>query len=438
MFWLVMACAGAPEPAQQPDILFVVLDTVRADRLGMYGGPQDNSRQLAAAAAAGIRFDDAHVSSNWSWPSHATMFTGLPPWEHGGHRHPDGTRKSTLKMDAMRTDVPTIAEQLDQAGYRTHAIAVNPWLEPELGLLRGFETVAIPPDDADALTLAGELLAEDHDEPLFLFVNLMAAHAPYTTAEVPWVPPAPEWAAPFLNVKGFSPYEEVETKNGTIPAVLAAVAGLEPVPPHGHDYLKARYDAGLAQADAMLNVLLTHWNQHRADGVVLVTSDHGEFLGERGGLLDHGWTVYPEVTWVPLVLVAPGRIEPGQVRTDPVTLERIAPTFRQLAGLEAGAPTLLDEGTSRRAKSWSDGHLDGIALPEFDQVAHLVVEGDVGLVIGDKTGELVLAAPQLLEPTTGDLERLRAMSEHVDAPGGGDLEMGAEQEAALRALGYLD
>ena len=92
-FW----CGGcdsherAPKHVIQPDVLLVILDTVRADRLHTYGNPRPTSSQLDAIAAAGVVFEDVTVSGPWSWPSHASIFTGLQPWEHGAHWGDGGT-----------------------------------------------------------------------------------------------------------------------------------------------------------------------------------------------------------------------------------------------------------------------------------------------------------------------------------------------------------
>jgi arylsulfatase A-like enzyme len=85
---LLVACCtvSAPEPeAELPDVLLVVLDTVRADRLSTYGYERPTSIQLDALAQAGVVFEDVTAPASWTWPSHASLFTGTPPWVHGAH-----------------------------------------------------------------------------------------------------------------------------------------------------------------------------------------------------------------------------------------------------------------------------------------------------------------------------------------------------------------
>ena len=79
---LTLACTRPPPP---PSILVVVLDTVRADALGAYGNPRPLSPQFDAASRAGVLFTDATAPSAWTWPSHAALFTGEPPWVSGAH-----------------------------------------------------------------------------------------------------------------------------------------------------------------------------------------------------------------------------------------------------------------------------------------------------------------------------------------------------------------
>ena len=83
----LLACSGLTieAPLRRPDVMLVVLDTVRADRLSAYGHDRPTSLQLEAIAAAGVRFVDVTAPAPWTWPSHASLFTGLHPWEHGGH-----------------------------------------------------------------------------------------------------------------------------------------------------------------------------------------------------------------------------------------------------------------------------------------------------------------------------------------------------------------
>jgi hypothetical protein len=121
--------AGRPlPPASLPNVLLVVLDTVRADRLSLYGYPRPTTPALKALAKRGIRFDEARATAAWTLPSHASMFTGRLPHEQGRDW------KAALEMDA-----PTIAEYLGQKGYATAGFVANTdYCSYDTGLDRGF------------------------------------------------------------------------------------------------------------------------------------------------------------------------------------------------------------------------------------------------------------------------------------------------------------
>ena len=115
----------APEttpPKASPDVLIIVLDTVRADMMSTYGHKHPTSPQLDAIADAGVTFEDVTAPSSWTWPSHASLFTGKAPWEHGAHASIQaegiGLASGHWGLLAMRSDLPTMAEQFAAAGYR--------------------------------------------------------------------------------------------------------------------------------------------------------------------------------------------------------------------------------------------------------------------------------------------------------------------------------
>jgi hypothetical protein len=199
--------------------LLVVLDTVRADALGSYGNSYPTSPQFDAIAEAGGLFEDITAPGSWTWPSHASLFTGLAPWEHGAHAASVDTGVSLkgeqLRVTPMREDVPTLAEQFGQTGYGTHAVAVNRLLGQPLGLTRGFDSVQIKSDDPGAVDLA--IARMGGEEPLFLFINLMTAHSPYHQTPATWAArhslSEHTWTAPYLvEPDGFSFYATEDSK----------------------------------------------------------------------------------------------------------------------------------------------------------------------------------------------------------------------------------
>ena len=162
----------APRP---PSILLVVLDRVRADAGGVYGGPAGATPTLDALARDGLVYENAFAPSPWTIPSHTSLFTGLGPEDHGVGLHGRMVLPETAE---------TLAERLASAGYATASFAENALLAPSFGMHQGFDFGAarpagMPLDEFDLVQRSREWLAQDLDAPLFLFVNFFGAHAPY-------------------------------------------------------------------------------------------------------------------------------------------------------------------------------------------------------------------------------------------------------------------
>jgi arylsulfatase A-like enzyme len=181
----IVSCnSNQQEPPRRPDILFVILDTLRADQVSSYGYHRPTTPQLDAVAAAGVLFEDVTAPAPWTWPSHASIFTGEPPWIHGAHGAPyhesekqagdaNPVAYGGIQVTQMREELPTLAERLEAGGYYSAAIATNNWLDEKLGLTRGFSRVQIFDRDAGVIGAAREQIDQSPDRPLFLFVNLL-------------------------------------------------------------------------------------------------------------------------------------------------------------------------------------------------------------------------------------------------------------------------
>ncbi len=383
-----------------PDILVVVLDTVRADRLSISPHTRHTTPHLARLSERGVVFEDAWASSSWTWPVHASLFTGEPPWRHGAHNieapHIPPIEVEGFRLGLMEPSLPTLAEQLGEGGYRSIMVSTNSLLSAELGLSRGFDHVVVEASDEESLKRVPELLAGS-DEPVFLFVNLLTAHMPWHITPVAWstqhaaaLTPegCPDWACPFLGDGGaeLDLYKAHQGPSG----VYWYMSGRLQIPPEGLQLMADLYDGHLAEVDYQLGQLLRIWGDR--GGVVAVTSDHGEHLGERQRL-DHGNSLYPELTRVPLVLVGPGVATGVRVPTG-VSLEDLPATLLGLAGMPVpgGAWTLLDAigGKARpgpiTAALWRDEGAAGILDGPFDHGWRLYREADMALLASTEPG----------------------------------------------------
>ncbi len=468
----VSACTR-PEPPRAPDLLVVVMDTVRADAVGVYGaGRPGITPQLDQLAAQGVRFADVTTSGTWTWPSHTSLFTGLPPWTHGARFVPPDDAALVLgernwSVGAFPDTPPTLAERLTAAGYRTVSLSENPLIGPALGSTRGFSVAENPPASSGmgwVLDRAAAVLAEDDDRPLLLFVNVLDAHHPWLVTPVSWLEPhaatlhpstAPDWLRPWL----FSEPDGVvvdllQAPPGGRSAEEAFHTGAWQPPPDGLRLFRDLYDASVQRADYKLHRLVQAWTASGRSGVVAVTSDHGELLGEHG-LLFHGRTVWPELTQVPLVVVAPGRLPAGATVDAPVQMSDLHDTLLELSGLPAGPRSLVGvaRGTAEApagpiaAAAWPDagfGERVGGALQhswqmwrEGDQAVLSGADGSVRMfdVQADPTWTTDLCPRRPSDCARLDAARRAGL---VVAPAGRAVGTDPQLIQQLEALGYME
>lgn len=337
--------ASPPDPDTSargaPDLVLVVLDTVRRDHTSAYGYAPQTTPAFDRLAAGGARLDRAYSSSPWSLPAHATLFTGRSPGSHGAHyEHP-----------VLDPAVPTLAATLAAHGYETVGISGNPWLTPDNGTGGGFhrwvdstpvrdvarcfvlrwmwaDHTARDKGGADSVVSAREHLAARTaaDPPLFLFVNLYEAHAPYDAV------PA-DCGGAFLP-EG-APRRELRRLSTRLE--LAQTAGTSYLP-HGRDRVltDALYDGAVHCADRRLGELLEAVALTGRPTVTVVLSDHGEALGEHD-MVGHHYGLWDLLIHVPMAVHYPAEIAPGTVVETPVRGVDLMPTLLDYAGVPAGA-----------------------------------------------------------------------------------------------------
>jgi arylsulfatase A-like enzyme len=313
---LAATLAGCAE--RPPNVLVIVLDTLRFDHVGAYGYPRETTPAIDRLAEEGALFETALVSSPWSAPSHASILTGLAPLEHG-------------VMDwgnALRSSAATLAERLAAQGFRTGFFSAHKPLGTSVeGITRGFQSVFQRGRKDDARVLRAALdWTRAGPAPWYAHVILMGVHAPYDRYP-------PEYDARyFLDLPpGGERVADAAQKSD------CGVRGIPPTFQVGElrrvgDYVN-RYDRALRHADDQLADLFA---QLAADGalddtLVVVTSDHGESLGERD-FFGHGCHFYEELVRVPLVLRLPGRIAAGARVREPVELVDLVPGVLGLVG----------------------------------------------------------------------------------------------------------
>ena len=349
MRWLalvVMAGCTFSVP-RKPDVLLVVLEGVRADRLAVHGADRGTSNQLKAMADAGVAFHDATSSAGWSWPGHAALFTGEPPWVHGAHwGDPTAVAQSneTLSVTAMRTELPTLAERFREAGYRTVVLGSNPMLATEYGLTRGFAQVESADRDDGVVAAAEVLLGEPDPRPLLMVVTLSAAQGPLQlTPSAPWSNKhrrmlhrthAPDWVKRH-RVDAIPPALDLVTRTapGRRTGEESFARGTLKLSEFDLEFIRDLYDGELVNLDRSLGELVAAWNRsERGSGILAVTGTSGTMLGEDGVLGD-GVRLTATSNRVPLVIAAPGRLDAGVDVYTPVQMRELHPTLLDLAGV---------------------------------------------------------------------------------------------------------
>lgn len=416
---------GVVDPNKPQTIVFVVMDTVRAASTSLCGYDRPTTPflekmrdELGAAWTC-----EAYSPATWTMPSHTSYFTGQTIPEHGHDR---------LGVKLPEDTAPMLAERLKAQGFQTLMFAANPALARS-GLQRGFDRVRIAKDmlelrePAFADELDSELRKADPTRPLFVFVNLIDAHDPY-----PAIPESVGWA-PVQPTIDLHVRANAEDRNyhdflrGELP------------PDRAERYVGAirnAYDYGVSLEDQNVRSVVRLLKKHgRLDGPLrmVVTADHGEFLGEHG-LLRHAAYVYEPVVRVPFLF-----------------LDNAVTQSRQLPGPFAAlsAHQLLLEGTfpepALPAVSWSRRMDDRPVKPGEDMVARWEAPHAKLLWWNGATTQVDLAAdpaeasPAPVDPAALSPEfaaQIEAYRAHLQATAG--LATDPETVKALQDLGYME
>ncbi len=335
-WFLLLCCAAAPacgkqQPAgaQQPNVLVLVLDSVRPDYLSAYDAPKPTSPFLKRFAATATRYERASTTSSWALPAHASLFSGTPPAFH----------RATQATEHVAADVPLLAERLKSAGYQTAAFTNNGWISKATGLDRGFELLQDQWNLRERRRSAGathptvQALKEWFErqrkpgQPFFVFVNLTDAHMPYL--------PSWEEARDFFASTGAWEAACAAFFPDAGATLLARNYGAgQPLDETELELLRNLYRGSLRRTDAISEALLAlvDANSDPAKTLVFVLSDHGESLGEHGHL-GHLFNLYETSLRIALLARGPG-FAPGAKDARPVQITDLYPTILLAAGLQ--------------------------------------------------------------------------------------------------------
>jgi arylsulfatase A-like enzyme len=313
------------EPASRPNFVLVVIDTLRADRLGFEGKRGHALPAFSRLRSESTYFPNARSTSSWTLPATVSLLVSQLPSQHG----------ATAWTSDLTEEQTTFVEKLREAGYRTGGWSANHLIRPERGFDRGFDTFELvthpewkfgtPPQNPHAFALAEDVTARalawlDDDsvasaaDPFFVYLHFMEPHTPYLCP--PGAGSACKSVAMHLNRHLVAAFWDFDSDQEAL--------------------ISDFYDNDVRRTDAALDHL---YGALEARGLLestwlIVTADHGEMLGEHG-LYVHGNALYEETLRVPLLIRTP---VPGNTRSSaPVSLIDIAPTILDAAGVELPA-----------------------------------------------------------------------------------------------------
>ncbi len=331
---LAGGCAPSSPP---PNVLLVTIDTLRADRLGCYGSTRAITPRIDRLAAEGVLFDRVSTTLPRTTQSVASLMTGRYPRGHGARG----------LFSFLPPTNRTLAEIMKGHGYRTAAIVSNVFLRPGRGFEQGFDLYDNPPrrwdgNSADEITTAAIawIGTVPPGTPWFLWVHYLDPHWTYD-------PGPPFDRGPDGRSSGRPAiYDDLETGRITKGEVIFG----------GHldaatvQRIRELYDGEIARTDAALGPLLDLARAAAVPPLIVLTSDHGESLGEHGYYFAHGEYLYEPGLRIPLLFSKPGTLEQG-LRV-PVLAQNIdiAPTILALLDLDRmpatdGRPLFLPAGT---------------------------------------------------------------------------------------------
>ncbi len=441
---IVAACAPPPPAPPAESVLFVLVDALRRDHVGVYGRSPSPTPAIDGLAAQGVVFDQATAPSSWTRSSIASMFASRFPTSLG----------VLGRDDVVRDDVVMLAEALRDRGFRTLGVWTNGNANQAFGFAQGFDVFQYPeleggyPNDflvptAEGVTKKALALIDTvaPGQRFFLFAHYVDVHDPYLPH--PELATSPEPAGAFSGSR-----RDLER--------LDATAQPQPV---DLDRVRFLYRNAVAYTDHWVGALVSGLRARQRDRnlLVVVTADHGEGLWAHG-VRGHGGDLYEEMTGVPLILASAARPAGAPVRVStPTSLVDLAPTIVSAAGLPAVpsftgtdlAPFAPEPKRPGRASPvYSEVTLDGVDLESIRSGSYKLIRSrggahpkptelfDLAADPGEKDNVIGVRPEQAVRMSLdlaaiGDALRKGA----IVAPQAGRLD--PQTRDNLRALGYL-
>ncbi|MFT7668907.1 MAG: arylsulfatase A-like enzyme [Planctomycetota bacterium] len=448
----------------EPNILFITIDTLRADRMSCYGYEKKTTPYMDALAEEGLLFERAYATSSWTWPSTASLFTGLLPYEHGVLSNAACTLNYTYE---------TLAESLQARGYTTAAISCNPLIDSTRQFDQGFEYF----DCTSQMRMTDEVIENIEDKlrevskaRFFLYLQLVDPHTPHRPlaselerlgGEKP--KDFPDSVQAGIELDGMDVYAgmltrgEATDKHGNIHP--------ERVVPKAHaEWMSDRYDASIGTGDVYVGRILSLLDELmlRENTIIVITSDHGEELLDHG-MLAHGHALWNELVHVPLIIAGPG-IPKGESIYQEVSNRHLAATMANVGGADLSNVVdrinlLLPEITNSKvfyqtSKGFWNGHrrLELQGMRDESIVVHSAPDGGPWQKPSNTNGDARIYATESDFAEQTDLmidpkyraqavpiltEIRQSVKNQRKRKKGGDVPIGASALRALQGVGYV-
>jgi len=368
---LAAACTQEAPLPPRPNVIILLIDTLRSDRIGAYGAKNMLSPNTDRMAREGFCFEHAIAPCSWTKPSVASLFTGLYPARHGAI----GNLTSYTGLCRLEPEHITLGERLKTAGYRTAAVVRNPHITPRYGFDQGFDEFILPDRDGKAVLAQALEWIDDHqtEEPFFLYIHIMDPHLPYTPPDSfrekyiegqpgegaffardgspvgiqywcdqfgSWQPshPGERFQLEYGSLLGelINDYSESDKAKFQSNLFLDFTGFDDPKLRDRAKYLTSLYNGEVAYTDHSLGVFFEALKKRGLydRSVMVFTGDHGEGFLEHDKW-GHGGDVHAEEINVPLIFHIPMDGKPVQGSSqDTVSLVDIMPTVLDLMGLD--------------------------------------------------------------------------------------------------------
>jgi len=442
-------------PPRTPHVVFVSIDSLRADHMSLYGYRRETSPFLDRFASRAVVFEQAFSTAPWTAPAHASMFTGLYPEQHQAGR--------SDPFAPLADDIDTMATILRRQGYRTLGFAAGGVMAPESGLGQGFDRYESHARTRLRSFFPGilEEVERHSNQPLFLFVHTYDVHGPY------------------IQPRGMRAFEADEGDPHVTDEEWARIRK-----PGPHDYQRlgrfeglqdvvAAYDSGIHYTDRELGMLFGQLRQAGLldHALVIVTSDHGEVLYDRKLFIGHTFTLHDEALRVPLIVRRVGHLQ-GERSTALTDSTDLLPMVLEELGIElpsalAGRNPLRPPHPGEPHKAFvrgeathtgaafirTDRHKVLTAIRNFNDPRSLlpgalrdrIEQGTIWYDLIADTGEhrnRYAAEAPAREPAAAYLQLERVLNQKLEASrareGETARELSEEEEDALRSLGYTE